>query len=445
MPKTAAVVAGAYALAMPPRPAPRALVGATVRADATGDVKELIGTLAKSFEAFKAENDKKLSDVVHSEKVERINADITKLQAAVDEQSKVADAAQKALDELNAKLAAGQMRPGESTGDLPATPPEYVAAFKAFMRRGDEDAVRAAAVKAAMDKGSDANGGFLAPIEWDRTIIGRLKQISPIRENARVISITGAGFKKLFTDRAVGSGWVGETAPRPATSTPQVGALDFVTGELYANPAISQQLLDDSAIDLQAWLAGEVEYEFARQEGIAFLSGNGTNKPFGILTYVDGAANAARHPWGAIQVTKTGAAAALTGDGFIDLMYSLPGEFAGNAKLYINRMSVGATRKLKDGQGNYLWQPSYQQGQPQTLNGAPIVELPDMPTVAAGNIAALYGDMAATYLVIDRIGISVLRDPFTNKPYVHFYTVKRVGGGVVNPEPMRALQVGVAA
>lgn len=443
MPKTAAVLAGAYALAIPPA-LPRALAGATVRADATGDVKELISTLTRSFNAFKDENDKALkakADVVAVEKIDRINTDLGKLQAAVDEQSKVAEAAQKALDELNAKLAAGQMRPGESTGDLPATPPEYVAAFKAFMRKGEENEIRAAAVKAAMDKGSDANGGYLAPIEWDRTIIGRLKLISPIRENARVMSISGAGFKKLFTDRAVGSGWVGETASRPATSTPQMAALDFVTGELYANPAISQQLLDDSAIDLQAWLAGEVEFEFARQEGIAFLSGNGTNKPFGLLTYVDGAANAARHPWGAIPVVKTGSAAALTGDGFIDLMTALPGAFAGNAKLFINRMSLGATRKLKDGQGNYLWQPSYQQGQPQTLNGAPIVELPDMPTVAAGAIAALYGDMSATYLVIDRIGISVLRDPFTNKPYVHFYTVKRVGGGVVNPEPMRALQV----
>ncbi|HEY0328801.1 MAG TPA: phage major capsid protein [Rhodopseudomonas sp.] len=237
-------------------------------------------------------------------------------------------------------------------------------------------------------------------------------------------------------------GWVGETAARPATSTPGLGSLDFTPGELYANPAISQQLLDDAAIDLEQWLAGEVEGEFAKQEGIAFLSGNGTNKPYGILTFVTGAANAARHPWGAIATVNSGAAAALTGDGFIDLMYSLPGEFAANAKLYINRLSLGAARKLKDGQGNYLWQPTYVAGQPATLAGAPIVELPDMPTVAAGNVVALYGDMEATYLIVDRIGISVLRDPFTDKPYVHFYTVKRVGGGVYNPEPMRALVVG---
>lgn len=401
---------------------PRSILGPSIQADAS-DPKTILANLTKAFEDFKRENDEKLkakADVVTDEKVERINASIGDIQAA--------------FDEMQKKLAAMAVRPGsEVLGDLPATDPEYLAAYKAWMRKGS--------VSAAMDKGTDSNGGYLAPVEWDRTIISKLKRISKIRENARVVSISVSGFKKLFNDRAFGSGWVGETASRPATTTPAIGALDFVPGELYANPAISQQLLDDSAINLEQWLSDEVDSEFARQEGIAFLSGNGTNKPYGILTYVTGAANATRHPWGAIAVKNSGAASGLTGDGIIDLMYDLPSEFAANAKLYMNRLSMGAARKLKDGQGNYLWQPSYVSGQPQTLGGAPIVEVPDMPLVAAGNIAALYGDMEATYLVVDRIGISVLRDPFTNKPYVHFYTVKRVGGGVYNPEPMRALQI----
>lgn len=339
------------------------------------------------------------------------------------------------MDEMSAKLAAANLG-GGVIGDLPADP-EYVKAFKAHMRKGS--------VEAAMTKGTDADGGYLAPIEWDRSITGKLKEISPIRANARVISITTAGFKKVFTDRAVGSGWVGETASRPATSTPQLGQLDFTPGEIYANPAISQQALDDAAIDLEAWLGDEVETEFARQEGIAFLSGNGSNKPFGLATFVEGAANAARHPWGAIPIVKSGAAAAFTSDGFIDLFYSLPAPFRSGAKVYTSRLAQSAMRKLKDGQGNYLWQPSFSQGQPATLAGEPIVEIPDMPAVAAGNIAAFYGDMAATYLVVDRVGVRVLRDPFTNKPFVHFYTTKRVGGGVYNPEPMRALQIGAAA
>ncbi|MBN6819529.1 phage major capsid protein [Methylobacterium organophilum] len=429
-PVAAAKAAPTHLLALGNRP--RGILSPSIRADAS-DPKKILADLTKAFEDFKAQNEeniKKGADVVASEKAERINAAVGDLQKKVDE---YAVNAQKALDEVNAKLAAAQIGTGGPIGDLPPTSPEKMAAYKAWMRTGN--------VSAAMDKGTDGNGGYLAPIEWDRTIGMKLKQISPIRANARVQAISVAGFKKLFSDRAVGSGWVGETASRPATTTPQIGSLDFTPGELYANPAISQQLLDDAAVNLETWLAEEVDTEFARQEGIAFLSGNGTNKPYGILTYVTGGANAARHPYGAIATVNSGAANGLTGDGMIDMMYSLPSQFAINAKLYMNRLSLGAARKLKDGQGNYLWQPSYQQGEPQTLGGAPIVEVPDMPVVAAGNIAALYGDMAATYLVIDRIGISVLRDPFTDKPYVHFYTVRRVGGGVYNPEPMRALVV----
>lgn len=400
---------------------PRGILDPMIRADAS-DPKVILANLTKAFEDFKSENDerlKKKADANVDEKVERISAALGDFQTA--------------FDDVQKKLAAAMLRPGEQIGDLPPTNPEFVAEYKAWMRKGT--------VSAAMDKGTDGNGGYLAPVEWDRTITNKLKRISQIRANARVQTISVAGFKKVFSDRAVGSGWVGETASRPATSTPALGILDFTPGELYANPMISQQLLDDSAVDLEQWLAEEVDTEFARQEGIAYLSGNGTNKPYGVLTYVTGGSNATRHPWGAIPVINSGAAAALTGDGLISLMYDLPSEFTANAKLFINRLSIGQARKLKDGQGNYLWQPSYQQGEPQTLGGAPVVEIPDMPLVAAGNIAALYGDMEATYLIVDRLGISVLRDPYTNKPYVAFYTVKRVGGGVYNPEPMRALQI----
>lgn len=415
----------AFAASTALAPMPRA-VHATPRAD-TSDPKAMLTELKAAFEDFKKSNDEKLKaksdDVVTTEKVERINTAVGDLQTNF----------QKALDDLNAKLAAADIGAGV-IGDIPADP-EYVNAFKAHMRKGG--------VEAAMTKGVAEDGGYLAPVEWDRTITSKLKQVSPIRANSRVISITSAGFKKLFTDRAVGSGWVGETAARPATSTPQIGSLDFPLGEIYANPAISQQLLDDSAIDLERWLSDEVDTEFARQEGIAFLSGDGVNKPHGILTYVTGAANAARHPWGAIPVVNSGAAAALASDAFIDLFYSVPGEYRQNAKLYTGRLTQASMRKLKDGQGNYLWQPSFAAGQPATLAGEAIVEIPDMPNVAANNIVALYGDMEATYLVVDRVGIRVLRDPFTNKPFVHFYTTKRVGGGVYNPEPMRALKIAV--
>ncbi len=402
---------------------PRAITGG-IRADVTPQA--VLTQLNQAFEEFKtthAQEMTKKADVVVTEKVQRLDAAVGDMQTL--------------LDELAKKVASGEVQ-DNVIGDIKGNP-AYTAGFKAFMRKGTD--IDPAVVQAAMTKGSDADGGYLAPIEWDRTITDKLKVISPVRENARVMRISGAGFKKLFNDRAVGSGWVGETAARPATSTPQIGTLDFVTGELYANPAISQQLLDDAAINLETWLADEVETEFARQEGIAFLSGDGANKPFGILTYVTGAANAAKHPWGAIVTTNAADDVLLAADDFINLYYSLRAPFAANAKIYINRLNLAQIRKLKDTTGAYVWQPSYVLGQPATIGGVPVVEIPDMPVVAASAIAALYGDMSATYMVIDRIGITVLRDPYTNKPYVHFYTVKRVGGGVYNPEPMVALKM----
>ena len=424
----AATTALGSSLANPPR-----AVFARPRADAGGDPSKILADLQKAFSEFKAENDTRLkgkADVVTDEKVERINAEVGKLQAAI--------------DEMNTRLAAAQAGAGTQE---PVSPEDraYASDFKEWFKSGEKDsAVRAAqrtGIRAAMSAGSPADGGYVAPVEWDRQITGKLKIVSPFRQYATVQSITGQGYTHLYNDRAVGSGWVGETAARPATSTPQLAPLDFRTGQLYAFPFATQDLLDDALINIEEWLGGEVETEFARQEGIAFASGDGVNKPYGILTYVTGGTNAARHPWGAIPTVNTGDATKLTLDGFIDLIYNLPAAFQGNAKLFMNRQSVATARKIKDAAGGYLWQPSVEAGQPATLAGAPIVDLPDMGNVAANAIVALYGDMAATYVVVDRIGIRVLRDAYTNKPFVGFYTTKRVGGGVKTPEPMRALKV----
>ena len=190
-----------------------------------------------------------------------------------------------------------------------------------------------------------------------------------------------------------------------------------------------------TANGLQIWCERKGE-----GEPLPFISGSGVNRPFGILNYVTGGANAATHPFGAITAATAASATAVTTDEVIDLVYSLPAERNGNAKFFLNRTSLGKVRKLKDGQGNYIWQPSYVAGQPSTLLGYPVIEVPGMPNMTTGLISMLFGDMEATYLVIDRIGTSVLRDPFTNKPYVTFYTSKRVGGGVQNPEYMKAIK-----
>jgi len=399
-----------------------------VRAEAQPTPPVTLEALGAAWEQFKAAHTAQLAgkaDVVAVEKVERIDAELTRLQAVIDEQGR-----QIAAAKLN-----GSDKPQPRD-------PEYTQQFEAYMKR-DVTSPKMEELRAAATK-TDSEGGYLAPVEWDRTITGAQKLISPMRQNASVQVISGAGFSKLFSDRNVGSGWVGETAARPATTTPGLTSLAFPLGELYANPAASQGLIDDAEVDIERWLADEVSVEFDRQEGIAFLSGNGVNKPHGVLTYVTGEANASRHPFGAIEQVYSGSATGVQGDALIDLQTGLPGAYAANAKFYMNRGAVGAFRKLKDANGNYLWQPSLAQGVPSTLAGEPVVDMPGMPNVGAGNIAALYGDMRETYQVVDRIGVRVLRDPYTNKPFVHFYTTKRVGGGVKNTEPMRALRIGVA-
>lgn len=418
---------------------PRALLGATIRADVSGNPKAMIAALQTAFEEFKATNDDRLKakvdDTIVTEKLGKMNETMSALEASINEHA--------------AKLAASQL--GGIGGAAPLADANYSKLFSSFMREGSreqEEKLKAAhreGPRAAMTSGSDADGGYTTPIEWDRSITGRLKLINPLRAEATVQSISSAGFTKLFTDRTLGSGWVGETAARPATSTPQFTSLPFGTGELYANAAASQQLLDDSEIDIEQWLVGEIDTEFSRQEAIAFVSGDGTNKPFGLLGYVTGGAAAARHPWGAIEVVNSGAATAFTTDGVVDTVYKLPAAYEPNAKFYLNRSSLGAVRKLKDGQGNYIWQPTFVAGQPSTLVGRPVVDVPDMPNVAAGALAALFGDMRETYLVIDRIGVRVLRDPYTNKPFICFYVTKRVGGGVKNPDSMKAIKIGTGA
>ena len=195
-------------------------------------------------------------------------------------------------------------------------------------------------------------------------------------------------------------------------------------------------------VNLEAWLAGEVQTEFAFQENLAFVSGSGANnRPNGILTYVTGGANDAAHPFGAILATNSGAAAALTGDGIVRLTGELPSSFTANARFIMNRNTMTAARLLKDGQNNYLWQPSYQAGTPQTLAGYAMTEVPAMPDVEAGAKAIMFGDFNQAYLIVDSVGTRLLRDPYTNKPYVQFYTTKRVGGGLLNPEAIKAQNI----
>jgi HK97 family phage major capsid protein len=411
------LIASALAAASRPQ-VTRGIIG--VRAEI--DINATVTELNKAFATFKTEHAKQLddmkkgqSDALQALKVDAINAHITDLQAAI--------------DTANTKMAAMEMG---VAGTRPVKDKEYTEAFQAHMRRGD--------ISASLNKGTAAEGGYTAPIEWDRTITDKLVIVSPMRDLCSVQPVGGAGYSKLINLRGTGSGWVGETSARPETNSPQFAQQAYGWGELYANPSATQGMLDDSEINLEQWLAGEVQTEFSFQENKAFVSGDGTNKPRGLLTYAAGGTNL--HPLGGIAVTPSGAVGAITSDALISLIYALPSAFTNGAGFAMNRNTQQALRKLKDGQGNYLWQPSMVAGQPATLSGYALSEIPDMPDVATNALSIAFGDFKRAYKILDRMGVRVLRDPYSNKPYVSFYTTKRVGGGLENPECMKFMKIG---
>lgn len=403
----------------------------------TLEIKEAFDDFLRSFEAFKDANDERLreierkyADVVTDEKVDRINR-------ALDEQKR-------AIDEL--MLAAARPALG---GEFKAAPDratrERKAAFDRYMRKGDASGFEALELK-ALSAGSNPDGGYVVPLEIEQTIDRVLAKYSPIRSIATVRTIGGNVYRKPITTAGAATGWVAETDARTQTSTPTLSTIDFPTMELYAMPAATQVLLDDAQVDTEAWLASEVQTVFAEQESTAFVTGNGTNKPKGFLSYTNVADGS--FSWGNIGYVATGVSAGFAAsnpaDNLLDLAYAPKQAYRANGSWVMNRKTESTIRKFKDTTGNYIWQPGTVAGAPATLFGYPVVESEDMPDIAANSYSVAFGDFARGYLIVDRAGIRVLRDPFTAKPYILFYTTKRVGGGVQNFEAIKLLKFGTS-
>lgn len=401
--------------------APRGVFAAP-RSEVDTDPKTMLDKIHAAVNELRTKHDTAMADVVRQDEIERINATISNLEAAL---------AKREREAASADLGGAGARAGDD--------PEYRAVWNAHMRNPMDRGI-----EASLKKSPTSDGGFLAPVEWDRTIIDKLEIISQLRGIFSVVQSSSAGFKKLVNQRGTLSGWVSETAPRPETNTATFAELSFTSGELYANPGATRQMLDDALVDLEAWLLSEIATEFGKQEGTAFISGDGVNKPTGILTYATGKANASAHPLGAIAVRNSGAAAALSNaDVLIDLVHDLPSQHAQQASFMMNRLTLATCRKFKDSTGQYLWQPSMQAGQPSTLLGYPVNEVAAMPNIAANADPILFGDLSQAYLINDRSATSILTDPYSNKPYLMFYAIKRVGGGLNNPECVKALRIAV--
>lgn len=289
-----------------------------------------------------------------------------------------------------------------------------------------------------------AEGGLAVPLEIDAVIEQQLRSMSPIRQIANVVKVGSSNYRKLVAVGGFASGWVSDVAPRPETATPAFVEVAPPMGELYANPAASQSMLDDAMFDVEGWLAREIATEFARAEGVAFVTGTGTGQPKGFLTYPTATTGDATRPWGTIQHVPSGAAGAFPAsnpaDRLIDLVHALRTPYRQGASWVMNSNTLSVIRKFKDSTGAFIWQPGLGDGQPATLLGYPVVEVDAMPDIGANALAIAFGQFSAAYLIAERGETAVLRDPYSNKPFVHFYATRRVGGALVNSEAVKLLR-----
>jgi HK97 family phage major capsid protein len=317
--------------------------------------------------------------------------------------------------------------------------------LRGWMRSGNLD------VQAGASVSVDPDGGFLVSPELDRMIESLLVEQSPMRQIARVVPVRSSEWKKLVDEHGVGSGWVGETQSRPETESPDLGEISIPSCEVYANPKTTQKLLDDGDHDVAAWLTENIADEFSLQEGGAFVTGNGVTRPRGFTTYPTSTAKDADRALGTLQYVASGAAGGFQAasatvspaDVLIDLVHTLRAGYRTGAVWTMNSLTLAAIRKFKDVDGNLIVRPGLEQGAPSLLLGYPVVEMEDMADIAADAFPIAFGNFQRGYVITDR-NTRILRDPYTAKPHVLFYSTKRVGGGVVNSECIKLLKIAAA-
>jgi HK97 family phage major capsid protein len=397
------------------------------------------------FEQFKIANDERLkqieknghADPLLENKVDAMNAGISEIESKL----------QARIDTMEAIINRQGLLGGKPEDKAQA---EYKQSFNAFMRHGAE--IKAAGT--AMTE-TAADGGYAVPVELDRAIQNLAVNMNVMRALSTVVAIGSPTYQKLVNLHGTASGWVGETAARPATGTPQFAQITPFMGELYANPPVSQQLLDDAFFDVEAWLAGEVAQQFAVAEGTAFTTGDGVTKPKGFLAYTFANTADGVRAFGSLQYVPTGVAAdfkaTTPADNIFDLVYTLKAAHRVGAVFQMSKLMLANIRKFKTTTNEYLWTPSAVVGEgitggtPGTLAGYPVYENEDMSAAVGANaLVCAFGNFKNGYTIVDRMGTRVLRDPYSNKPYVNFYTTKRVGGMVTDSEAIKVLKCSVA-
>ena len=431
------------------------------------DIAQTLEDQGKAFDAFKKANDelvkakadgKAVGDL--TAQVETLSKELDKLsdmKAAIEEIQKKANrpandfeaknAAELATEakSWNAMLRADFQSKGRAA-PAPLDPKEYAEYKNAFLKVSCGVPVDnlSADERKALSAGSDVDGGYLLPQSTVGRMVAKLYEQSVMRRLATVQTISTDKIEGLVDNNEADAGWVAELGTRSDTTTPQVGKWEIQAHEMYAMPKISQKLIDDSATNVEAWLAGKVADKFARVEGTAFATGTGVGQPRGLFSYTTAATSDDTRAWGTFEHVVTGASGAFhttKADPLQDLIGAFKDQYLNGAQWLMRREVRTALRKMKESTSDrYLWEPSMQMGQPDRLMGYAVNIDQYVPAIAASSLSLAFGNFAEAYTIVDRIGVRTLRDPFTAKPWIVFYSTKRTGGGAINSEAVKFLK-----
>ena len=396
------------------------------------ELKRLLTALQKAFEDYKAANDARIEEVKKGGSGAEFETKLSRLEEEI-----------KRIEKEKSELEAKMNRPGAFGKEGNEAAESHKAAFGSWVRKGIDGGLADLESK-ALNLGSDADGGYAIPEVMSTQIYSLLQHAVPMRGVCRIIPVGNDEYRELVSLHGANSGWVGETDARPTTDAPKLAEVAPFMGELYANPEATQKSLDDIFFNVESWLSEELANTFAIAENSAFTVGDGIKKPKGLLAYPTATTTDGTRPFGTIQYHKTGVAANFPAtnpsDLLVDVIHSLKSGHRTGARWMLSGLTLANIRKWKDSEGNYLWQPGLQAGQPSLVLGYPVTENEDMPALGANAFCLAFGNFQKAYTIVDRIGVRMLRDPFTHKPYVSFYTTKRVGGFLKDSESVKLVK-----
>ena len=393
------------------------------------EITDRVSALGHAWEQFKQVNDNRLRDIErkgHSDPL--YEEHLNNISLAMDNYKQRLDQIETAYSRPTLGVEVEEYKSHEKYS-------EYSKAFRNYLRKGMDAGLEALQTK-SLSVGSDPDGGYLVTPTMSSRIVQAIFETSPMRQICAIETISTDALDLIDDHTSLTAGWTAETTVISTdTATPTIAKRNIPTHELYAQPKATQKLVDDAAIDVEGWLAGKIADIFGRTQNSAFVSGNGVGQPRGILTYASGTS------WGQIQQVNSGTSGQVTADSLITLFYSLKDAYMRRANFLMNRSTIQQVRLLKATTNQYIWQPSLVAGSPDTLLGVPVYMAADMPVAAAGSLSVAVGDFQSAYQIVDRQGISILRDPFTEKPFIKFYATARVGGDVVNYDALKLMKL----